>query len=125
MAEDDRREDLLLVFTNAAEGREDEYHDWYEQTHIPDVLAVPGVVSAQRYTVAPLETPEVEGAPVPEPSAHGYLVAYTLDRDGNEVMEEFVARIGSGKMQLSDVMDFATVAMSVWRPLGPRRAAGA
>jgi hypothetical protein len=68
-----------------------------------------------------IETQEVEGAPVPEPPAHGFLVAYTLDRDGNEVMDEFVARISSGQMQVSDVMDFATVAMSVWQPIGPRR----
>jgi hypothetical protein len=125
MAGEERREGLLLVFTNAAAGREDEFHQWYDETHIPDVLAVPGVVSAQRYAVAPVETPEVEGAPAPEPPAHGYLVAYALDRDGNEVMEEFVARIGSGQMQLSDVMDFATVAMSVWQPIGPRRVADA
>jgi hypothetical protein len=116
-------QNLLLVFTNAAAGREDEFHRWYDETHIPDVLAVPGVVSAQRYAVAPVETPEVEGAPLPEPPAHGYLVAYSLERDGNEVMDEFVARIGSGEMQLSDVMDFATVAMSVWHPLGPVRTA--
>jgi hypothetical protein len=123
MATEDTREDLLLVFTNAVDGREDEFHQWYDATHIPDVLAVPGVASAQRYEIAPLETPEVEGAPVPEPPAHGYLVAYTLDRDGNEVMKEFVARIGSGEMQLSDVMDFATVSMGVWHPIGPRRVA--
>jgi hypothetical protein len=125
MAVDEGHENLLLVFTNAAAGREDEFHQWYDETHIPDVLAVPGVVSAQRYAVAPVETPEVEGAPVPEPPAHGYLVAYTLDRDGNEVMEEFVARITSGEMAVSDVMDFATVAMSVWQPIGPRRIAEA
>ena len=123
MATEDARENLFLVFTNAVAGREDEFHQWYDDTHIPDVLAVPGVASAQRYVVAPIETPEVEGAPVPEPPAHGFLVAYTLDRDGNEVMDEFVARISSGQMQVSDVMDFATVAMSVWQPVGARRVA--
>lgn len=113
--------DLMLVFTNAAEGRDDEFHKWYDETHIPDVLAVPGVVSAQRYQVAQVETPEVEDAPTVAPPAHGYLVVYELDRDGNEVMADFATRLGSGEMELSDVMDFATVALSVWKPMGEAR----
>lgn len=115
--------DLLLVFTNAAAGREDEFHEWYESTHIPDVLSVPGVVSAQRYEVADVETPDVEDAPEVDPPAHGFMVAYALDRDGSAVMAEFGERLTDGRMALSDVMDFATVALSVWRPLGgPRHA---
>ncbi len=114
-------DDLLLVFTNAAEGREPEFHEWYDTVHVPEVLDVPGVVSAQRYEVAPVDTPELEDAPSPEPPAHGFMVAYALDRDGNEVMAEFVNRLGNGKMHLSDVMDFATVALSVWRPIGGSR----
>jgi hypothetical protein len=117
--------DLLLVFTNAAEGREDEFHEWYETTHIPDVLAVPGVVAAQRYQVAEVETPDVEDAPEVAPPAHGFLVAYSLERDGNAVMAEFGERLTDGRMALSDVMDFATISLSVWRPLGEQRHADA
>ena len=29
--------------------REDEYNDWYSNTHIPEVCAVDGIVSARRY----------------------------------------------------------------------------
>lgn len=116
-------EDLLLVFTNPAEGREDEFNKWYEETHVPDVLAVPGVESAQRYQLAPIETPELEDAPNPEPPGHLYLAAYSLSRDGNQVMQEFIERLGNGQMSLSDAMDFATVGLSVWRPIGGPRIA--
>jgi len=114
---------LFLVFTNAVSGREADFNDWYETTHVPDVLAVPGVVSAQRYEVAPVETPDVEGAPAPAPPAHGYLTAYELTRNPNEVMADFVTRVTDGTMQLSDAMYFGTVALSVWRPIGDRKLA--
>jgi hypothetical protein len=114
------QEELLLVFTNSTEGREDEFHKWYDEVHIPDVLRVPGVLSAQRHVISPVEIEEIEGAPNPAPPAHRFMVAYLLSRNGNEVMQEFSARVMSGEMPLSDVMDFATIALSVWKPIGER-----
>jgi hypothetical protein len=112
---------LFLVFTNPVAGKEAEFDDWYNQTHVPDVLDVPGVVSAQRYEVAPVETPELEGVPSPPPPAHTNLAVYELDRDANEVMADFLGRLTSGAMGLSESLDLGSVALSVWRPLGPRR----
>jgi hypothetical protein len=34
--------------------RENEYHDWYKNTHIPDVLETPGFVKATRYELTTL-----------------------------------------------------------------------
>lgn len=39
----------LFVLTNAVEGKEEEYNDWYTNQHLADVLRVPGFVSAQRF----------------------------------------------------------------------------
>ena len=39
----------LLVFTAPVAGREDEYNSWYNAVHIQDVVAVPGIVSGQRF----------------------------------------------------------------------------
>jgi len=39
----------LIVFTNPVEGRDDEYNDWYTNTHLPDVLKIPGITGAQRF----------------------------------------------------------------------------
>lgn len=116
---------LFLVFSNPVTGREAEFNAWYDAVHVPEVLAVPGVVAARRYEVAPMETPELEGAPSPEPPAHGYLAVYELDRDANAVMADFLERIMSGAMNLSEDLDLARVAMSVWRPIGDRRLAPA
>ena len=43
---------MLLVQSRPADpAREDEFNDWYTNTHIPEVCAVPGIVAAQRYKV--------------------------------------------------------------------------
>lgn len=44
------QEGLALVFSAPASAeREAEFNEWYEKVHIPEVLAVDGFVSAQRY----------------------------------------------------------------------------
>jgi hypothetical protein len=32
--------------------KEDEFNEWYNETHVPDVLKAPGVVSANRYVAS-------------------------------------------------------------------------
>src|SRR4051812_44989223 len=41
-----------LVFSNPAEGQDTEYNRWYDNQHAPDVVAVPGFVTAQRFVAA-------------------------------------------------------------------------
>lgn len=41
---------LFVVESNCADpAREDEFNEWYNNTHVPDVLETPGVVRAVRY----------------------------------------------------------------------------
>lgn len=41
---------LLVVETNCTDpSREKEFDQWYDNTHIPDLLTTPGVLSAARY----------------------------------------------------------------------------
>ena len=110
---------FLLVFSNPVDGQEEEFNAWYDSTHVPDVLAVDGVISAQRFEIESVDTPEVEGAPSPPPPAHRYLAMYELDRAGNDVMTEFVSRLTSGEMKLSESLDLSTVGLSVWKPRSP------
>ena len=48
---------LLVVETNCAEAaRETEFNEWYDKTHLPDVLETPGFIRATRYeNIAPSE----------------------------------------------------------------------
>ncbi|HVV29380.1 MAG TPA: hypothetical protein VHC41_00725 [Mycobacteriales bacterium] len=115
-------ESLFFVFSNAVDGKDDEFNDWYDGTHIPDVLKVPGVSAAQRYSLSPIEMPESDEGPVPPP-AHRYLAVYTVDGEPQAVMGDFLGRVGSGEMELSPTLDLTTVSMGFWTAHGPRRTA--
>jgi hypothetical protein len=51
--------------------REKEYNDWYDNTHVPEISAVPGFVSARRYKVH-----GATGSDVP-----AYLAIYEIEAD--------------------------------------------
>lgn len=114
---------LLLVFSNPLPGREDEFTDWYENRHLGDVLAVPGVTAARFHSLVPAALEEAEF--VPPPARHSYLATYELARDVGDVLAEFSRRIQSGEMLMSDAMDRETMTMTTWRPRGPRLVKGA
>ena len=40
---------LLMVWVDVPVDREDEFNRWYNEEHLPELLAVPGVLSAARY----------------------------------------------------------------------------
>jgi hypothetical protein len=41
---------LLVVESNSNDpAREKEFNEWYDNVHLPDVLAVPGIIRATRY----------------------------------------------------------------------------
>ena len=42
---------LFTVWLHVPPEREEEFHDWYNLEHIPQIVALPGLVSARRYEV--------------------------------------------------------------------------
>ncbi|WP_106401169.1 hypothetical protein [Actinocorallia populi] len=106
--------DLLLVFSDPKPGLEDVYNDWYDRTHLAEIVATPGVVSGRRYELAPVEAPGVAGP------AHRHLAVYELDRDPEEIMAEFVGRTVSGEIGNHEALDMSTISVAIWRARGPR-----
>jgi hypothetical protein len=102
-----------LVFSAPVEGMEDEYDAWYDQVHLHDVAAVPGVVSAQRFELGPERR-----SPDDDPS-HRHLAVYTIEGDPHSVFDEITRRIESGEMVMSDALDRSAIVQSVWHPRGP------
>jgi hypothetical protein len=104
-----------FVFTNAAPGAEDEYNRYYDTQHAPDVVAVPGFVTAQRFVAAdpPLR-------PGPPPSK--YLIVYkVVTSDLPAVQAEVMRRVKSGETVINPVMVTAPQAPSgYYRVLGAR-----
>ena len=99
---------LMLVFSNPAEGKEDAFNAWYEGTHIPEMLGTPGVVAARRYEVA-----QPEGLPVPPQK---YLAVYELDGDLGQVFAAIGERGKSGAISPGENTDRESVAMWVYAP---------
>lgn len=40
---------LFIAFTNPLPGKEAEFNEWYTHTHLKEVVAVPGFISARRF----------------------------------------------------------------------------
>ena len=87
----------LLAFTNPVPGREAEFERWYDEHHVPDMLAVPGVMTAQRFR---LSDATGQGDP-----GWSYLAFYELDTDDPDtLMAEIRRRIADGAIPRSDAL---------------------
>ena len=65
---------IMIVESGPVDPAQDaEFNEWYDNTHLPEVRAVPGFVSGQRYRA---HTPD--GAPAP---GHPYLAIYEIEAD--------------------------------------------
>jgi hypothetical protein len=105
----------FFVLSNPVAGREAEYNEWYDTTHLPDVLKVPGIVAAQRFRALEDQTN------LPQ----RYLAYYEMETDNPlSVMEELKARAGTAVMPLSTAMDSGGVGVSLFEPITRRATAG-
>ena len=105
----------LLVFTEPALGREDEYNKWYEEIHLPEVLEVEGFVAAQRFKLADAQM-EAMGAGVPA----RYLAIYEME-DGD--IEAILANLSSGAlaMNMSEALDVTGAKAFAFSAIGDRQ----
>ncbi len=101
---------LFMVLSEAVEGREDEYNEWYENTHLDEVIATSAVVSAQRFELA-----AQRGAEAP----NRYLAVYEVELDDpGEVFASIDAK--GAERDNSDAIDRATLGAWVWTPIGEK-----
>ncbi|MDY6945508.1 MAG: DUF4286 family protein [Pseudomonadota bacterium] len=101
----------LLVLSDAVAGRDDEFNQWYDDVHLPDVFKVPGVVGASRFRLR-------------SGGKWRYLAIYELDCDDPaSVEQELARRAGSGQMTMSDSFDLSNFFMASAETITPFRAA--
>jgi len=88
----------LIVLSNAVEGREDEFNDWYTNTHLADVVRVPGIVSAQRFHCTAVQRDAGK-------QPWQYMAIYDCDADNvQQVIDNIGARAGTPEMPISSAM---------------------
>jgi len=103
---------LYFVFNNPNPGQEEEFNEWYDNTHIPEVMSIPEIVSAQRFRHRQLA--REAGQPV----AQGYLTVYELEGNPDEYMAKIGAAVASGEVQMDGApFDRYSVNMSFWLPV--------
>jgi hypothetical protein len=99
---------MMAVYSNpVSPEREQEYNTWYDQVHLKELLEIPGVVGATRYTLG-------SGANAAA-SEHRYLAIYELDGPADAVFADFVAR--AGDLTMSPAIDSAGARILFWEPV--------
>jgi hypothetical protein len=94
---------IMAVFSNpATPAQEDEYNTWYDEVHLKELLAIPGIVGATRYTIG-------------DDSAHRYLATYEIEGDPAAVLAEMAAR--APEMTLSPALDAGGARTVFWTPI--------
>jgi hypothetical protein len=88
----------MLVFTNAAEGKDKEFNDWYQNTHLAQIVSIKSFTQAQRFRFS---TNIVPGASDPSP----YLAIYDIETDDiNASLAAMNELAVSGRMPIPDSM---------------------
>jgi hypothetical protein len=86
---------LQIVFSYVPEGvTDEEFGEWYD-AHLPEILSIPGFVSAQRFRLEPV----VKDAA--EPVSYRYLALYETEGDPDKLLEEMA------KLRLGNVDTYA------------------
>lgn len=93
----------LIVYTSPAEGREEEYNAWYDDIHLPEFSALPGVLGGRRFKVAAAGKPQ-------------YAALYELSSHPDEVMAAMNAGIKNGTVHMSDALDHGSVSTVTLTP---------
>jgi hypothetical protein len=87
----------MLVFSNAVEGRDDEYNKWYDTIHLNDVLSLPAFTSGARFDVANASLDK----------SHRYVAIYDCEGSAEDAFNALMAAVPS--MNISDALDMAGV----------------
>jgi hypothetical protein len=70
---------ILIAESNAVAGSDDEFNEWYRNYHIPQILSVPGFVSARRFKLSEVQ---FDGFA----SRFRYLVVYQIEGDAADTV---------------------------------------
>lgn len=99
---------LVVVMSNPVEGREDEFHEWYENTHLDEVLSTCGWQSAERFHLAGERGAEC---------GFRHLAVYEAEAaDADAVIDTLNGT--RGQRRQSDAIDLRTAGVWIFTPAG-------
>ena len=104
-----------VVLTKPTGDRDAEFNRWYDEQHLPEVLAVPGFTAATRYQVLS----RLPDAGTPD---WRYLAIYEIEADDPQVaLQELMRRAQTGEITRNDVLDMDSVATLLTREISSLR----
>ncbi len=91
----------------ADHSKKGEFHDWYDNVHVPDILKCPGFVRAERFEI--MEPNEADGE---------YVALYHIETDNiDRTMDEMKQRV-AGYREQGRMSDLArTVKRGLYRKI--------
>jgi hypothetical protein len=93
----------MIVFTNAVEGKDKDFNDWYQNTHLKQIVSIKSYVQAQRFR---FHTNIVPNGPNPA----RYMAIYDIETDDiNAALGAMNDLAASGGLSVPDSMDQAIV----------------
>jgi hypothetical protein len=99
---------MMIALTNPVAGREAEFNQWYDDVHVKDLVAVPGIVAAQRFVLVPSDAMGAQ--------PYQYVAMYQLEGDVESVRAAMASTRSERFVSESLAPD---AAMWAFRPIGP------
>jgi hypothetical protein len=112
-----------LIFSNAKPGREREYNKWYNEVHLPELLKIRGIVSAQRFKLADWQYGDREPPATPtDEAADPFRYMVLLEVEVDDLPEFFRVNWvidSSGKLTATDAIcaEYRAICLT---PITPR-----
>jgi len=98
----------MIALTKPVEGKEAEYHEWYNNVHLPEICAMPGVTGAQRYKLA---------VPLQNFDDRPFLAVYDIETDN---IMETLGGFQTNPTTQSDASDSAGAYTVIFEEFGER-----
>jgi hypothetical protein len=116
MSKEKNERGLMMVFSNASSPEEiPEFNRWYDETHLNEVLQVPGVVAATRY-----ELDEDQMLPGEDGFGRRFLAVYEIEAEDLQQVRDAI-RASSSDRTHSPALELDPLpAMAIFRQLGSR-----
>ena len=93
----------FIVMSSPIESGVEEFNRWYAARHLPDMLAVPGIVSAERGQI-------VAGMSEDGSAAPRYVATYEIQSDDiMATLTDLNSRADTDAMQMSETIDRTSI----------------
>jgi hypothetical protein len=103
----------MIVLSNPVAGREAEFDEWYDKTHVREVVSVPGYISGQRFRAVP-----VKGMPTPPMSYESYALYEIETDDIQKTVDGLMARNGTSELPIDGCFDLKGAFAMIIEPTG-------